>query len=234
MRLAFSSSFSGSSLDTSQWDTCYPWLPQTGCSNTGNDELEWYLPSQDQVSNGVLHLVASETPTAGADASGAPETYPWRSGMVTTYSSFDFTYGYIQVTAQVPSGTGLWPALWLLPQSEAWPPEIDFAEGWESNTFLNRCTFHSTNGTNDTNTYQSPSDLSVGWHTYALNWKPGSLTCYVDGVATYTYTGSDVPDQPMYFLADLAVDGSGPPNASTPTTDSFNIQSVEIYQSNNG
>src|SRR5512142_965011 len=27
------------------WATCYPWYnPQSGCSNTGNNELQWYMP----------------------------------------------------------------------------------------------------------------------------------------------------------------------------------------------
>ena len=31
-KLAFNSDFSGSSLDTSVWGTCYPWAPN-GCTN---------------------------------------------------------------------------------------------------------------------------------------------------------------------------------------------------------
>jgi beta-glucanase (GH16 family) len=232
-QLVFSDDFTGSSLNTSKWDTCYPWWPSgatSGCTNLGNNELEWYLPSQVQVSGGALHLVTSETPTPGTGSGGTPKTYPWRSGMVTTYNSFDFTYGYIQVTAQVPKGDGFWPALWLLPQTMAWPPEIDFAEGLGSDTFSNACTFHSTTSGQHQGIYQSPTDLSAGWHTYGLLWEPGSLTCYVDGHATYTYTRSDVPDQPMYFLADLAVSGSNPPDATTATTASFNIENIQIYQ----
>jgi hypothetical protein len=38
----------------------------------------------------------------------------------------------------------------------------------------------------------------------------------------------------MYFLADLAVSGSGEtPDYSTPTSASFEISSVEIFQSSN-
>ena len=62
-------------------------------------------------------------------------------------------------------------------------------------------------------------------------WEPGSITWYVDGHQVFRYTGT-VPSQAMYFLADLAVSGSGEtPNASTPTSASFDIASVQIFQS---
>src|ERR1700722_5312871 len=94
----------------------------TGCTNFGNaDEQEWYLPSQDQVSGGVLHLVAQPIPTRGTNSAGAAKTYECRSGMVTTMPGFSFEYGVVQVVAQIPSTAGLWPALWLLATDEVWP-----------------------------------------------------------------------------------------------------------------
>jgi beta-glucanase (GH16 family) len=230
--LVFSDDFAGTSLDTTKWDTCYPWADTgSGCTNFGNNELEWYLPSQDQVSGGALHLVASQTPTEGTTRAGAPQSYPWRSGIVTTFNSLEFTYGYLQVTARIPAGDGFWPTLWLLPQSEGWPPEIDFEESHDGDTHSTSETFHPATGPQDQLVYTSPSDLSAGWHTYAVDWEPGAITWYVDGNAVYTHTGSDVPSQPMYFLANLAVSGGeDPPTASTPPSASFDIQSVQIYQ----
>jgi hypothetical protein len=90
-KLTFDSAFSGSQLDPSVWGTCYPWWPSGGCTNFGNThdrELEWYKASQDQVSDGALHLVAQREPTLGLSKSGAPKEYACRSGMVTTYPSF--------------------------------------------------------------------------------------------------------------------------------------------------
>jgi beta-glucanase (GH16 family) len=232
MHLVFSDHFTGTSLNTAKWSTCYPWQDTgSGCTNFGNSELEWYLPSQNQVSGGALHLVASKTPTTGTNRSNAPQSYAWRSGMVTTHRSFDFTYGYVQVTARIPQGAGFWPALWLLPQNESWPPEIDIMENLGGNTSSVSCTIHPTGGGQHQRIYQSPVSLSSGWHTYAVNWEPGSITWYVDGHQVFRYTGT-VPSQAMYFLADLAVSGSGEiPNASTPASASFDIASVQIFQS---
>jgi beta-glucanase (GH16 family) len=55
-------------------------------------------------------------------------------------------------------------------------------------------------------------------------WKPNSLTWYLDGKVIDRYTGNHVPDQPMYLLANLAIDGKAPPKST------FSISSVEIYR----
>ncbi len=231
MHLAFTSSFQGSSLNGSKWQTCYPWADSgSGCTNFDNSELEWYLPSQAQVSNGTLHLTASKVTTIGTTRAGSPAAYQWKSGMVTTYNSFDFTYGYVQVTARIPAGSGLWPALWLLPQNESWPPEIDIMENLGANTSRIYCTFHPALGGESQEIYNSPTNLSSGWHTYAVNWEPHSITWYIDGHQVFT-SSANIPQQPMYFLANLAVSGTGQvPNASTPDTASFDISNVSIYQ----
>lgn len=231
MHLAFTSSFQGSSLNGSKWQTCYPWADSgSGCTNFDNSELEWYLPSQDQVSNGTLHMTASKVTTIGTTRAGSPASYQWKSGMVTTYSSFDFTYGYVQVTARIPSGSGLWPALWLLPQNESWPPEIDIMENLGANTSRIYCTVHTSLGGESQEIYNSPTNLSSGWHTYAVNWEPNSITWYIDGHQVFT-SNANIPQQPMYFLANLAVSGTEQlPNASTPNTASFDIANVSIYQ----
>lgn len=210
--LAFNQTFGGTSLNTSTWGTCYPWFSSgTGCTNYGNSsEEEWYQSSGDVVSGGALHLVATETPTQGTNSSGAPKTYSYSSGMVTTFGSFDFTYGYVQVVAQLPGGTGTWPALWLLPQSKTWPPEIDIMENWGSANTI-QTTFHYANAGVDeqaARTVTSGSSLTSGYHTYGLLWEPGSLTWYLDGNVVDTYSGSSVPSQSMYFLANLAIDGA--------------------------
>src|SRR5689334_70715 len=66
--LVYNPKFSGTHLDTTKWNTCYPWVlnPALGCTNFGNvAEREWYLPAQDRVSNKVLHLVAQRKRTRG-------------------------------------------------------------------------------------------------------------------------------------------------------------------------
>jgi beta-glucanase (GH16 family) len=234
LSLAFNATFPGSTLNGSTWQTCYPWglngsVP--GCTNFGNpQEEEWYLPSQDQVSGGALHMVASETPTLGTSQAGSPETYPYTSGMVTTYGSFSLKYGYVQVVARIPGGTGTWPTLWLLPTARTssgwvWPPEIDIMQNFgSSNTISCNLLWGSSSSPQDSYEWvSSPADLTSGWHTYGLLWKPGALYWYLDGKVVDSYLGKAVPSQPMYFLANLAINGPAASGAS------MDLQSVQIY-----
>lgn len=225
MKLSFDATFSGSSLNTSLWSTCYPWGTTNGCTNfsTVNKELEWYLPSQARVYNGALHLVAQHEPTSGTDKLGAPKEYECRSGMVTTYHSFQFEYGYVQVVAQIPYSKGLWSALWLAAANLKWPPEIDLMEHWGTllayHMYLHRLSLSSVlRGAGDV------PNLSTGWHVISLSWTPTKLTWYIDGTAVMSTT-TGVPQQPMYFIANLADDVAGPGTCSG----TMLVQSVKIW-----
>jgi hypothetical protein len=224
LSLAFDQTFNGSRLNTSIWSTCYSAIV---CTNYGNgDEDEWYQRSGDVVSGGALHLVATEMPTKGKSSSGGSETFAYRSGMVTTKKSFNFTYGYVQVEAQDPGGIGTWPALWLLPKSGTWPPEVDIMENWGTTNSM-QTTYHWGTAEAPQQAAQpetTRSNLVSSYHTYGVLWEPGSLTWYLDGKVIDRYKGSTVSSQPMYFLADLAIDG---PAASG---SSFNIRSIQIYE----
>ncbi len=232
MHVVFSDNFAGSSFDTGKWSTCYPWAAEgAGCTNFSNPELEWYEPSQDRVTRGVLSLTASKTATKGLASNGRSMTYPWRSGMVTTHNSFDFTYGYVEVIARMPRGDGLWSALWLLPETASWPPEIDLAELWGDNPTLLSVNFHGASSASVFRTFQT-SDVTRGWHTFAVDWEPTSIVWYVDGKEVYRYEGGDIPSTRMFFIADLAVTNSvySHPTVSTPTTASMEIRRVTIFQ----
>jgi hypothetical protein len=167
-------------------------------------EQQWYLPSQDQVFGGALHLAASPIPTAGTNAQGQPETYQCRSGIVTTGPSFNFTYGYVEIVARLPKDPNAWPALWMLPSNLATDlPEIDMMEMLGKQTDRPLVTFHPSSGPQQQLAAKTV-DLSSGWHTFELDWEPGSLTWYIDGNAVFGVT-SKVPDEPMYILANLAI-----------------------------
>jgi beta-glucanase (GH16 family) len=74
------------------------------------------------------------------------------------------------------------------------------------------------------------ADLSVGWHTVVLDWAPGRLEWSIDGVTHHVVTGSEVPRQPMYLVANLAVGGpAGAPTASTRFPASFLVDSVRVW-----
>lgn len=225
-QLKFDASFTGDSLDTNTWETCYPWATGVGgCTNFGNtsdQEVEWYLPSQDKVSGGVLHLTAEQTPTPGLTQKGTPKEYTCRSGMVSTYSSFKFTYGFIQITAKIAFGKGLWSALWLAAANEKWPPEVDILEHWENDPFA-RVYLHPTGGPREGGEAKTPN--LAGWHTWTLYWTKNSLVWYYGATKIFASTVL-VPQQAMYLIANLAVESTKPGACNG----SLDIKSVKIWQ----
>jgi beta-glucanase (GH16 family) len=225
-KLAFSTDFPGTALDTSTWAQCYPWSPAPpGCSNFGNaDEREWYLPSQVHVDNGALALVAQRTPTQGSDEDGNPKTYTCRSGMVTTYPSVHLKYGFVQVTARLPFGKGLWPAIWLIPADQSWPPEIDIVEHWDTQPAARATLHYGKQNSQQRGTVNFP-DADKGWHTYTLYWTQNRITIYYDHQLALTTT-AHIPQQSMYLLLDLADENNTPGSCSG----TMYVKSVNIWK----
>jgi len=231
MHLKFNATFTGSALNHSVWNTCFPWISDqaNGCTNYGDGEAEWYLPSQVRVSNGALHLVAEPIATPGRTQAGASETFNCRSGMVTSYPSFSFQYGYIQVVAQASAGPDLWSALWLAASNLKWPPEIDMIENWAPPSNSAGMYFHPVGAEPDAMHLPPPDVLTSGWHVYSLEWTPSELIWFLDG-QEYMAVHQYIPQQPMYFLANLArYTNKGADNA--PCNGVLNIQSVKVWQS---
>jgi beta-glucanase (GH16 family) len=226
----FSASFTGSGLDPSVWGRCYPYPGDSdgspsGCTNSGNSEFEWYLPAQDQVYGGALHLVAQKISTAGTARDGSPQTYACRSGIVTSYPGLQFKYGYLQVVAQIPEEPGMWPALWLEAANGQWPPEIDILEHWgvdqESAEFLHPV------GQGQLRFRLPPDLIGTAWHTFGLSWTRSQLTWFIDG-KEYFVDRIAVPHLPMFFIANLA--DSENPTTPGVCSGSLNIRSVELWK----
>lgn len=225
LRLIFDSTFSGSTLSSKVWATCFPWA-KGGCTNYGNGsdpDQEWYQASQVKVQGGALHLIAQHKTAEGVARNGVKKKYYCRSGMITSYPSLRFKYGYIQIVANIPFSKGLWPALWLAAANKKWPPEIDILEHWGS-LKNGRVYLHPKGGPRVGGAVSTPN-LSKGWHTFTLAWTKKRLIWYYDGTQIFTAT-SNVPQQDMYLVANLA-DDSVSPGACSGT---MLIKSVKVWQ----
>lgn len=236
--LIFHDEFDGPTLDTSKWTTCYFNFTVGNDCDHDQGELELYQPNNVSVANGILSLRANKQTVTAANG----QTYHYTSGMISTGPSssgaaakFTFTYGYMEIRARVPSGQGFWPAFWTLPANLNWPPEIDVFEILGNTPTVINMHYHYPNGSGgdgDTGATWTGPNFSDGWHTYAVDWEPGSLTWYVDGVARRQYTNTNVVAQPMYLLANLAVGGNWPgsPNTATPFPNSLQIDYIRVWQ----
>ena len=220
-RLTFDDEFDGSGLDTVKWIDSYP----DGVRTHSNQELEYYAPDGYRVDAGHLHLIGERRAMAG---------HEYTSGIVTTYGKFAQKYGWFEARVRVPRGKGYWPAFWLLPSDKTWPPEIDVLEvlGHEPNKVYLTNHYSDAQGKHQSHggSFTGP-DFSQDFHTFAVDWEPGLVVWYVDGVERFRST-EGVPDTPMYVIANLAVGGDWPgnPDATTHFPGSMDIDYVRVYQ----
>ncbi len=238
--LVWSDEFNGPTLDLTKWRTSY----HDG-SRTNNDELEWYVdsPVYHTISNGVLSLMATKTVTSGSRCNGT--TCPYTSAMIESDGMFYQMYGYFEASMQLPKGQGLWPAFWLLPYPDTWPPEIDIMENLGNDTKTVYLSNHWTSnypgvsnsgdqGGSVTTPYTG-ADYSTAFHTFGVAWTPSSITWYIDGVQRCQVT-KEVPIagygvNGMYPVLNLAVGGSWPgaPNATTVFPAYLKVDYVRVY-----
>ncbi len=232
-RLLLNESFGGDTLNPDHWSPCYHWA-SAGCTNLSNHELEWYLPEQAKVADGMLSLEAEKRSVTGLD----DRQFDYVSGLISGLSPdrtlFSFKYGYVESRVQVPKGRGLWSALWMLPTTRESEPEVDIFEivGERPNVVAMH-THWLQDGKDRQHGYRwHGEDMTVGWHTFGLEWKPGSLTWYVDDVARWRVTDPEkIPQEDMYIIANLAVGGqfTQSPNASTPFPSSLNVDYIRVW-----
>lgn len=222
--------FDGHSLNSAAWNTCYSW----GCTIGSNNELQCYQRSQVTVADGELRLTADARPTRASDGTWLP----YRSGMISSGPAepggrpkLAFTYGTVEARLRVPAGKGLWSALWLLPAVGESRPEVDIVEVLGDDT---RVSYHSLQRENRRSKpfqgVRGGADLAEGWHVYRLVWLPKTLLWYVDGALVHSIHDDEVPDEPMYVIADLAVGGRWPgsPNRLTRFPASMTIDYLHI------
>lgn len=134
----------------------------------------------------------------------------YRSGLITTQNLFTQRHGYFEMRAKLPAGRGLWPAFWLLPAGGGWPPEIDVMEvlGHEPDTL--HTSVHWTQGGHKSTIQRiRVTDMSLGFHSFAVSWQPEVISWFFDGQEVARTPTPKELTEPMYLLANLAVDGKG-------------------------
>jgi beta-glucanase (GH16 family) len=238
MKLTFNSSFTTAGLSATQWNR-FPNEPVTYAS-----DAETYVPYEVSTTKAAgLKLRTDAIATNGL---------PYRSAEVSTRGLFSQQYGHFEMRGRVPLADGLWPAFWLLPEDNSWPPEIDVLEyiyaPWgqlptaQNDTSYAAMTLHWLDSQSQaqylSSNYSTPLDWGSRYHTYAVDWRPGSLIWEIDGkvvncLIDTAATGARVPAKPMFMILDDAV---SQPNGWPGTVQSnqtfplyFDIDYVHVY-----
>jgi len=193
-----------------------------GIPGWGNQEREWYLDSHVGTDgNGNLVITAERLPDEHDLIAYYGTPAEWASAKIHTAGKVEVLYGRIEARARVPRGAGTWPAFWMLGNDIStvpWPQcgEIDIIEvrGRDPHTLVG--TIHGPGyfGDNGSGTeIKTEPNMAEGFHTFAVEWLPGSITWYFDDHAFQTKTPDSVApnewvfDHPFYIVANLAMGG---------------------------
>lgn len=173
----------------------------------GNNEAEYYLPSDVTISNGLMKIHGhANSAVSGNQCAGA--ACQFSSGKVTSVQPVDLSKpGLLEIQATLPTSTGSWPAIWLLPGTspgQAFPPtasqlasqptwpaggEIDMAEylsRYFTNNNLIQSTLHFPQGAapyTDGYFYEQATftgSISQNYHIYQLVWDLATIKFYTD------------------------------------------------------
>src|SRR5438270_6702058 len=135
-KLVWSDEFDGKEIDKTKWDFdtgngFYDYDASQWISGWGNDELQYYTREPDNafVKDGMLHIRAVKESLHGCGYTSARLKTRKRDGR----PLFSQRYGRFEFRAKLPTGRGIWPALWMLPQGDRYGPwplsgEIDVME----------------------------------------------------------------------------------------------------------
>lgn len=209
-RLVFEDNFD--SLDLKKWQIGQPWgrfHAQTPHQYFGDSEV--------YVKNGILFLENRYAPKYFSHADTQMKI-PYGTGLINTYYSKQFLYGYFAIRCKNPKGPATWPAFWLTGRDN-WPPEIDIFENYgrcngksihEQTMTLHFGKIETRTKTLVTKSFRLTEDTDEAFHIYSCLWEPGKVTFYTDGVRVRTIKLNrwmqQFYNEPMYLLINNAVD----------------------------
>ena len=236
-------SFSQYANGTGTWKTSFQWAGDGAYTLSQNKEQQVYVDSTfhgltDTLSTTSLgvnpfsvqdgQLVISAKPIETADKAYLGK-YDFTSGLITSEPSFVQTYGYFELKGTLPTGTdGTWPAFWLLPVDDSWPPELDVMEG--SGSRPGEIHVGAISGDSSQTSGAWVPISGSGQHTFGVMWTPYTLTFYVDGNEVLQMATPSDMNKPMYMLANLAMGGALVGTADTSSSANFTIDSISTYQ----
>jgi beta-glucanase (GH16 family) len=183
----------------------------------GNNELQYYTADRKEnarIEDGKLIIEAHQEKMGSRD---------YTSARLKSKMKGDWTYGRMVIRARLPKGTGVWPAIWMLPTDWAygdWPSsgEIDIMEnvGYMPDSLfgsIHTRKFNHVIGTQVTKGIYS-STLSSQFHEYGIDWDKQKIDFLFDGQVYQTFRNNHEGfeswpfDKAFHLLLNLAVGGN--------------------------
>jgi beta-glucanase (GH16 family) len=243
--LVWSDEFDGVEIDPAKWSH------DVDCWGGGNEERQCYTdrPENSAVSDGYLTVTAQREWMRGsalpAHMRKTPEDaekmalQPFSSARLVTKGKADWLYGRFEARAKLPEGQGAWSAIWMLPSEDTYggwaaSGEIDIVEAVNLGASCKRCAGGIENRIIGTvhfggewpenvykGEYQELPESEDGFHVFAVEWKEGEISWFVDDIKYSTLTSRSwrsstrlgrksrhAPfDHPFYLIINLAIGG---------------------------
>jgi beta-glucanase (GH16 family) len=219
-------------MDESKWSTTMEFIGTHGQRYHNEFYLSYTCDEEAVVRDGKLRLRTDRRTVEGAET---PTMFDYTQGFVSSHDHFSFTYGYVEIRAKYPGGKGLWPCLWMMPQSQGWPAEFDIAEyyAWQK-TMHHGLAYGDLYDSRWDSLWEKNIDYESDFHVFGFEWMEGRAVWSVDGVIRKTITADYIPCAPMYLILSNGVSSvygpSGEPDAKTVFPNEFLIDYVRVYQ----
>lgn len=196
-----------------------------------NNERQYYTRARKEnarVEKGVLIIESRKEKfpnarhTPGSDDWKRAEFAEYTSASLTTRGKGEWTYGRMEVRAKLPTGRGMWPAIWMLGTNISevgWPRcgELDIMEnvGFDPDVIHANVHTQAYNHVKKTNKGNSikVEKPHADFHVYSMDWTPEQVEFFVDGKKYFSFanekTGKDMwPfDAPHYLILNSAIGG---------------------------
>jgi beta-glucanase (GH16 family) len=221
-------------------------VPAQGGQYLLNDNYAGYITEEDSyVEEGALYLQNQKRSFTG---NLPPGNYDYTSGWVMSMHKQFFNGTekaiYLEVRAKFPTGDNVWPAIWLIPESITWPPEIDvweyFGKFFEWNNDEMYMRYIHGHYTNPVDHHEKLADFDQNydceqWHTYGFQWSATKMIWSIDGKRVNTFrkgtqiSSSNWPNQDMYLVLNNGILASVP-DTNTTYPNHLIIDYIALYE----
>ena len=150
---------------------------------------------------------------------------PFLSGAISSHDKFSQKYGYFEARIKIPNAIGTFPAFWLFHQRRVsdgtYRSEIDIMENLGHAPWFVYNSYHYHYNVSETYSGDAnflvpdPSgqvytgtDYSENFHVYAVEWEPGKISWFIDGVMVSELVSDKVDFEEMYIIINHAIGGN--------------------------
>lgn len=231
--LVWSDEFNGPEIDLNNWTY------DLGGGGWGNQEWQIYTnsPNNAYVANGNLMIVALDN------------GFQYTSARMKSIGLQEFQHGRIDVRALLPTGQGIWPAIWMLGgnfPNVGWPAcgEIDIMELVGNQPNVVHGTVHYGNDWSQHQYTGGSTYLPFGesfadeFHVFSIEWDETGIRWLLDD-QQYFQVNQDVTgaqnypfNNDFFFILNVAVGGIWPgyPDDTTVFPNFMAVDYVRVYQ----